>query len=195
MSSRIRAEKPRFLGSASRQADQLSFATGRITKVSLRAAALAAGLLLFGTPALLISQESARQITTESGIFSVEQAARGEERYRSMCARCHGRDLRALYAEVPGLTSYAFLANWPGRPVSELFETIRYTMPMIARQTMPRGRTDQKEFLDVQTSIDLAAYILSFNRFPAGETELPADVDYLRQILITTPEPMPPGAR
>lgn len=160
-----------------------------------RTVAYFTAITLFGAPAFLFSQENAAPVSIDTGIFTVEQAARGEERYRAMCSRCHGRDLRALYAEVPGLTSYAFSANWPGRPVSELFETIRFSMPMIARETMPRGRTDQKEFLDEQTSIDLTAYILSFNRFPAGETELPADSDYLRQILITEPKPLPPGER
>jgi cytochrome c len=153
--------------------------------------AVAAVLALAGGSGMAGSQETPPTIPIGTGVFTLEQAARGEERYRAMCSRCHGRDLRALYAEVPSLASYAFRSNWPGRPLSTLFEAIRYTMPMIARQTMPRGRTDQREFLSPQVSVDLTAYILAFNGFPAGAEELPPDPEYLRRIEITEPTTSP----
>lgn len=144
-----------------------------------------------GGSSAVSSQDAGARISVDAGVFTTEQARWGEERYRAMCARCHGRDLRALYAEVPGLASYAFAVNWPGRTVGDLYETIRYTMPMVARQTQPRGRTDQKEFISGELAIGLAAYILSFNGYPAGETELQPDPERLHLIDITPPPNAP----
>jgi S-disulfanyl-L-cysteine oxidoreductase SoxD len=36
---------------------------------------------------------------------------------------------------------------------------------------------------------DLLAYILSFNKFPAGKTELPSDEDSLKKIMLPKPAP------
>jgi len=36
---------------------------------------------------------------------------------------------------------------------------------------------------------DLLAYILSFNKFPAGKTELPSDEDSLKKITLPKPAP------
>jgi len=152
---------------------------------------IAVMLVAISNVALGFAQETGERLTVDSGVFTVEQAQRGEERYRAMCSRCHGRDLRALYAEVPGLASYAFAVNWPGRTVGDLYEMIRYTMPMVARQTQPRGRTDQKEFISGQLAIDLTAYILSFNGFPAGPRELVPDPTQLHMIDITRPPDAP----
>jgi hypothetical protein len=65
---------------------------------STRSFALAATLVLAGLGSDILSQESPWLISTDEGVYTLEQAARGEERYRAMCSRCHGRDLRALYA-------------------------------------------------------------------------------------------------
>jgi len=145
---------------------------------------IAAAVLAWGSHAVAQEQPP---IAIAGGVFTTEQAQWGEREDRARCSRCHGRDLRAMYAEVPSLALIPFAVNWTDRSVGELFDTIRYTMPMIARQTMPRGRTDQKEFLDPVLSAALTAYILSFNGFPAGAAELPADTDYLSRITITEP--------
>jgi len=36
---------------------------------------------------------------------------------------------------------------------------------------------------------DLLAYILSYNKFPAGKTELPSDEDSLKKLIVPKPAP------
>jgi hypothetical protein len=36
---------------------------------------------------------------------------------------------------------------------------------------------------------DLLAYILSFNKFPAGKTDLPSDEDSLKKLVLPKPAP------
>ena len=63
---------------------------------------------------------------------------------------------------------------WEGRSLGELFEKMRAEMP-----------TDQPGSLTAQAYIDVLAFILSSNEFPAGETELAADQSLLQGITIT----------
>jgi mono/diheme cytochrome c family protein len=105
--------------------------------------------------------------STMDGVYSSAQADRGEETYMSECVACH-----------PALsyTGEAFRAAWGGRPLSDLFVLMRDTMPK-----NDAGALTAKEYAQV------LAYILKINRVPAGKTELPAEVDALKQIRIEMP--------
>jgi len=105
----------------------------------------------------------------------LDQVVRGHERYRAMCARCHGHRLLTKYAEVPSLTGYAFDTHWRGRTVGELYDRIRVTMPAMGPQ------------LDPQLSIDITAYILAFNRLSL-ESVLPPDEGLLYRLDIPEAE-------
>jgi S-disulfanyl-L-cysteine oxidoreductase SoxD len=96
-----------------------------------------------------------------SGVFTAAQAKRGEDAYQASCAGCHGSDLRATDAEAVNLTGPAFRAKWNGRTLQERFETIR--------DTMPPGNANS---LGDKTYMDILAFILQFNEFPAGNQEL-----------------------
>jgi hypothetical protein len=72
---------------------------------------------------------------------------------------------------APGLAGGAFIANWNGTSVGDLFERIRVTMPQ-----------DDPGKLSRAQSADLVAYLLSVNKYPAGKTELPRDTEPLKQI-------------
>ena len=113
------------------------------------------------------------------GVYSEEQSGRGRALYGKECAGCHGSSLSGGET-APPLTGSAFMANWSGLSVGELFERIRLSMP--------EGRPGA---LSRQQNADILAYMLSVNQFPAGKTELQKDTDRLKQIrfLVEKPEP------
>jgi mono/diheme cytochrome c family protein len=139
--------------------------------MTIRAAATCL-LLLCGT-SLLHAQETR---STSPGVFTEEQAKKGEAAYQRACASCHGADLHSTEAEAPDLTEGAFKFGWQGKTIAEKFETIR--------NTMPPGR---KGNLDDQTYLAIIVYILRFNNVPAGHQALELDLDKLRQIVIAVP--------
>jgi mono/diheme cytochrome c family protein len=113
--------------------------------------------------------------TTNDAIFSADQAKRGEVLYGYVCATCHGAALTGIEA-APPLAGASFTASWTGASVSDLFERIRISMPQ-----------DKPGSLGRQQAADLVAYILSFNKAPAGKTELPPDAEVLKAIKIAGP--------
>jgi mono/diheme cytochrome c family protein len=104
------------------------------------------------------------------GVYTEEQAKRGEALYEKQCSACHG-DKLAGRESAPPLTGGAFLSNWNGLPLSDLFERVRKTMP----QNAPGKLTKQQ-------NADILAYVLSFNKFPAGKTELHRQAEMLKEI-------------
>ena len=106
------------------------------------------------------------------GVYTEAQANRGSKLYPDECDRCHGEELEG--DEAPGLANEEFLADWKGRTVGDLYERIRYAMP-----------GDHPGKLTAAQTADILAFILRANHFPAGNTELPPDVQKLRQIRLT----------
>jgi len=113
------------------------------------------------------------------GVFTEEQAKRGAEFYQKECKSCHGETL-AGGESAPPLTGGAFLSNWHGLTLGDLFERIRKTMP----QNSP-GK------LNRQQNADILAYTLSANKFPAGKTELSRQTEFLKEIRFETMKPAP----
>jgi quinoprotein glucose dehydrogenase len=106
------------------------------------------------------------------GVYSKEQAARGQTAYNAKCARCHGENLMGG-EDSPALVDRDFLERWNGKSVGSLVEVIRKTMP-----------SDGPGKLSRQQSTDLTAYLLSVNSFPSGSADLPSDPDVLNSILL-----------
>jgi mono/diheme cytochrome c family protein len=115
--------------------------------------------------------------TVWDGVYTEEQATRGQAQYTRACASCHAADLRGG-STAPSLVEESFSFQWADTTVGELFERIRTLMP-----------SDRPNSLSSQTYRDIVAFILQANKFPAGEKELDADLDALRQILITSKKP------
>jgi mono/diheme cytochrome c family protein len=111
------------------------------------------------------------------GVFTEEQAKRGQPLFNQHCASCHG-DTLAGGETAPPLAGGDFLANWDGLTVGDLFERIRRSMP----------RDDPGRLSRLQDA-DVLAYILSFNKFPAGQTELPHDTQLLKLIRFEATKP------
>ena len=106
------------------------------------------------------------------GVYTEEQAERGAGVYSRSCATCHGRELRGGES-APSLQGDGFLLSWYGKPLRELSELIRATMP----QTNPGG-------LSSSAYADVLAYILRENGFPAGQETLSQDPAALLEIMI-----------
>lgn len=107
------------------------------------------------------------------GAYTAEQAQRGEQVYTSACIACHGQDLGGN-SNAPGLVGMGFMFLWEGRTLGTFYEKIRAEMP-----TDRPGRLPQQDYLDV------VAYILQANAFPAGDRELPTAAESLAEILIS----------
>jgi len=128
--------------------------------------------MLCGT-SLLHAQDTK---STSTGVFTQEQAKRGEAAYQRVCASCHGTDLHSTEAEAPDLTEGAFKFGWQGKTIAERFELIRTTMP-----------PNKAGSLDDQAYLDIVTYILRFNNVPAGSRSLEPDPNVLKQIVISAP--------
>jgi len=114
------------------------------------------------------------------GVYTQAQADRGEEAYKQRCSDCHGEDLGGDNDMATPLAGGEFMSNWDGLTVGDLFERIRVTMPL----NYPGPGTLSKE-----TISDILAFVLSYNQFPAGQTELSRDKLVLKMITIQSKEP------
>jgi mono/diheme cytochrome c family protein len=106
------------------------------------------------------------------GVYTADQAKRGQQLYAKECASCHGSDLTGGES-APELAGPGFLSNWTTLTVGDLFERTRVSMP----------ENDPGKLSRAQIA-DLIAYLLSANRFPAGKTELDKQTEVLKQIRI-----------
>ena len=128
-------------------------------------------LLLFIATVAFSTRAQDSQRTVWDGVYTGDQAKRGEAAYVEACSNCHGRTLEGADM-TPALTGGAFMANWDGLTVGDLFDRIRVSMP-----------ADRPGSLSRQEDVDVIAYILRFNEFPSGKEELPREVQVLKQIL------------
>ena len=110
--------------------------------------------------------------TVWDGVYTADQAKRGDANFHQECSNCHGDNLEGL-DEAPALSGGGFLANWSGLTVGDLFDRIRTTMP-----------ADRPGHLTRAQNADIIAYILQVNQFPAGNTELSQQSEALKQIRI-----------
>lgn len=123
----------------------------------------------------LQAQQPAKSVW--DGVYTKEQAQRGQPLYKQYCANCHGEMLEGIEM-APALTGGEFIDNWAGQTIGDLYERIRATMPR-----------DKPGRLSREVNADITAYILSFDQFPAGNTELSHDTQELKQIRIDAVKP------
>lgn len=120
---------------------------------------------------------SQSQRSVWDGVFTAEQAKRGQARYNELCGSCHG-DTLAGGESAPPLAGGEFLANWNTLTVGDLFDRTRSTMP----QNKPGS-------LSREANAEILAYLLSANQFPVGKTALPQSSEVLREIRIEAVKP------
>jgi len=115
--------------------------------------------------------------TVWDGVYTDDQAKRGEGFYGKECASCHGSELTGGES-APALAGDSFFANWNGLTLGDLFERIRISMPQNAPGSLSR-----------QQNADILAFILKVNQFPTGKTELDRSTDILKQIKFDSTKP------
>jgi len=115
--------------------------------------------------------------TVWAGVYTDDQAKRGETASNKLCTSCHGPDLTGGEAG-PALVGLEFIGNWNALSLGDLVDRVQATMPADA----PGSMTQQ------QTS-DVAAYMLKLNKFPAGQAELTIDQGALKAIMIESQAP------
>jgi mono/diheme cytochrome c family protein len=125
---------------------------------------------LFVVPLLVAGSAHAQSTDSTAGksvwqgVYTEEQAARGDVEHQNNCSSCHGTEKYA---------GDAFTKNWVGRTVFDLFDQIKTTMP-----------DDNPGGLSVQQYKDVVAYILKTNGIPAGTDSLPNDAEAMRLLRI-----------
>jgi quinoprotein glucose dehydrogenase len=141
-------------------------------------------VLLIAAPAIVVALQDPAPKTVWNGIYTEKQAQRGEQVFKSECSYCHRDDLsggffdngigRAPALAGPRAFDSSFTERWKDQTLAEMVATVASTMP----QQKPASLT-------VQAYVDVVSYLLSKNNVPAGNMELPVDVDALGQLLIT----------
>ena len=125
--------------------------------------------------AIAFSQEPTRSVW--DGVYTNDQAKSGEAAYNTNCASCHGDQLNGGEM-APPLAGGEFMSNWNGLTVGDLYDRVRTTMPASKPGSLSR-----------ETNVDIVSYILAFNKFPAGSTELPRSSEALKQIKLEAEKP------
>jgi mono/diheme cytochrome c family protein len=148
--------------------------------VTLLAIGLAAVFAAYAGGAARAARTDAKPTkTTQDGVYTDDQAKQGKAQYIQNCANCHMDDLSGS-GQAVALVGDAFTQTWEGETVDDLFE-LTYT-------TMPPDKPGQ---ISPGAILDVVAYLLQSNQFPAGKDELKNDPEALKNILITTKKTNP----
>ena len=125
-----------------------------------------------------------------AGVYTEDQAERGQRVFVGRCADCHGRRGDSVGTDPdqpagPPVAGRAFLAQWEGQTLYTLFAYSRLRMP-----TMNPGSLSDADY------VDAIAFMLRNSGVPPGEDELAVDQSLLRTFRIDTepdegPDPMP----
>ena len=118
------------------------------------------------------SAASASGKTNWDGVFTEQQAQRGQQVYQRACSACHLESLQGDDVS-PALVGKGFLARFSGLSAHEMVQNLRASMP----QNAPDSLGDR-------AYIDLVSYLLKANGSETGALELPLDVAELEKIAI-----------
>jgi hypothetical protein len=112
--------------------------------------------------------------TVWDGVYTKDQAERGGNKFGGMCAGCHRG----------GFSGPQFMQRWREDKIGSFYDFIRKNMPLGGA-----GSGSQQDYLDI------TAWVLSSNNFPAGDVELTAATVGLVQVQAKEgPAPVPDGS-
>ena len=101
-------------------------------------------------------QSTTTETTVRDNVYSQEQSKRGRAAYDGKCASCHDGGTMG-----PELWGEAFLTQMENKDVGGFFSRIQTTMPEDAPGTLSDSEV-----------LDIIAYVLQTNGFPAGEKDI-----------------------
>jgi mono/diheme cytochrome c family protein len=138
-----------------------------------------AAAVVFAISVGVAAQDATRKAASSvwSGVYTDEQAKRGEVVANKLCTSCHGPELSGGEAG-PTLVGLEFIGNWNNLTVADFFDRVHATMPADAPGTMTPQQTS-----------DVTAYVFKLNKYPAGKIELPTDLAALKGIKIEGEQP------
>lgn len=126
-----------------------------------------------------VAQTSATEPRSiRDGVFTPEQAARGQLAYTGPCDRCHGFKLDGAPDDpdmlpAPPIAGAKFLRKWNGRSLASLVEYLRVAMP-----------ANNPGYLRDAEWADIVAYMLAVSGLPPGSDVLQPDPATLEHIVI-----------
>ncbi len=132
------------------------------------------GVALIGATYSSVRAQSPASVN--DGIYTAAQADRGKAVYTMNCAGCHGDKAEGGNAG-PTLTGDDFTNGYKDGNASALYSKISMDMPSSAP-----GSLTPDQYADVM------AYLLSINKYPAGQTEIPKDGSGLKSVKMAAPK-------
>ena len=136
-------------------------------------------LIVFSIAVVVCASAQEPAQTVADGVYTDAQATRGAASYNIACANCHRADLTGNNG--PALRDQRFVRQFAGKDLKTFFTKTATTMPRNA----PASLGDA-------VYLDIVAYVLKENGFPAGTHELTTDaLDGIR-VLPTQAKPLPP---
>lgn len=141
-------------------------------------------LLLLSSYSLVVAAQSPNLL---DGVFSKAQVLRGKTAYARNCQSCHSSNLQGEGIEPP-LIGQLFIDAWREDKLFSLYDFIAIRMPKEGRKTTPGSLTEQQY-------LDIVAYILDRNGFPAGAAELTREqLSTVQLVGLNGPAPLPQSA-
>jgi len=126
------------------------------------AIALAAGAWMLSVAAVA-GQQEAPERRIWNGVFTEAQVERGKGLFvKGGCGVCHGPQLVGS-GSAPALQGDPFLTYWQNKTVRDLLAFVRDRMPPNRAYATDIGNDGK---------VDVVAFLLSVNGYPAGPTEL-----------------------
>lgn len=113
-------------------------------------------------PAAPLTKPSATTASATPALFSTAQAEAGRTKFRSNCSMCHGTELEGRAG--PALKGPIFANPAANFHVGDIFKIVAENMPAPAPGTLPH-----------EDYVDIMAFILQQNGYPAGTTTLSFD--------------------
>jgi mono/diheme cytochrome c family protein len=107
-----------------------------------------------------VQAQSVNADSVWDGIYSNEQADRGEALFVQQCVACHSNQPGGASA-APAVIGGDFKFRWTDAPLRDLYDTIVQTMPLAAPNS-----------LGADEYADITAYILKLNDYPAGSVDI-----------------------
>ena len=136
-------------------------------------------LFVLGFTTLAASYSTVRAQAPASvldGVYTDAQAKRGATVYKDTCEPCHGAKLTGTDAGGPTLVGADFINGWKDMSLGALLNKVNMDMPSNAPGT-----------LTPEQYADVLAYVLSANKYPVGQKELPTDAVALKPVKMAAP--------
>lgn len=111
------------------------------------------------TALLLLSAAAQPALADGTPFFSATQLGQGRFEFAQKCGVCHGTQLQG--GGAPELKGRAFIAQWNGKTLKELYDYVHDSMPLGQGGALPG-----------QVYADIVAFVLAQSGLPAGTDKL-----------------------